>query len=82
LAQHGALSFADVRSAVHQKMRLSLWENANNYLIWIKRVSGRLEEKLFQINTEKRTLNQRVQGSSPCAPTSKINDLAVGSSDK
>jgi hypothetical protein len=36
-----------------------------------------LGEKPREIKSEKWTLNQRVQGSSPCAPTIKINTLAA-----
>src|SRR6516162_582042 len=32
---------------------------------------------IFRINLALSTLNQRVQGSSPCAPTNKINNLSA-----
>jgi hypothetical protein len=38
---------------------------------------SRLGENACDLNGAKETLNQRVQGSSPCAPTSKNNDLIV-----
>ena len=43
--------------------------------------SGHFDGRIAQL-VEQLTLNQRVQGSSPCAPTIEINDLALIQSDR
>src|SRR6516165_6107789 len=45
-------------------------------LIQHRHFSPQSREKPHLINVEELTLNQRVQGSSPCAPTNKIRYLA------
>jgi hypothetical protein len=54
------------------------WEFSSKYLTSHGHFSPQLGEKPWSINVRQMPLNQRVQGSSPCAPTNKtwiINDL-------
>src|SRR5215471_6446557 len=46
-------------------------------LIQHRHFSPQSGEKPHLINVEELTLNQRVQGSSPCAPTSNVSGLAI-----
>ena len=53
------------------------WENSRNRLKLQGHFCTRLGKNHNQFRSGRGTLNQRVQGSSPCAPTSKINHLTV-----
>jgi hypothetical protein len=52
------------------------WEIRRNLLIRNGAFIRQLEKILRSINDVVLTLNQRVHGSSPCAPTNKFNQLA------
>ncbi len=51
------------------------WEIGANILKQHERFSLQLGEKPCGIKSAQWTLNQRVQGSSPCAPTTTSNDI-------
>jgi hypothetical protein len=51
-------------------------KSAGNPLTYNGRDHARFEVKPLILAIKNVTLNQRVQGSSPCAPTNKIKDLA------
>jgi hypothetical protein len=74
-------SAADRRKHLHDLASLALerfprvlagWEICCNYLITRAAFSRRLGEKRGNINLEDQTLNQRIQGSSPCAHQTKL----------
>jgi hypothetical protein len=60
----------------HASVRLGGWENARNALISQGHFCLRLGKNRNQFNVGHWTLNQRVQGSSPCAPTNEIKRLS------
>ena len=51
-------------------------ESACNLLMWFNAPASQSGEICKRFNADHWTLNQRVQGSSPCAPTNIINHLA------
>ena len=57
------------------------WHFSAKILIAHGRFLPQLEKNAKEINAALWTLNQRVQGSSPCAPTNPINGLAENKSE-
>ena len=65
------------RGKVRRKRRSIIPTNPNCYCLPMRERTGNLSEWALNLLVWPKTLNQRVQGSSPCAPTKDFNHLGA-----